>query len=196
MNTTSMIPRSLRYTGSLLLVFWLSLPPTMAASATSDSTYDQDTVIKEAADFFGEGAEGVADAIEKVFADMGRPNAYIKGEEVSGALVVGVRYGDGVLRTKRGATRKVHWTGPTIGFDGGANASKVFVLVYKLPRADAIYQRFPAVDGSFYLIGGAGVNYHQAGGIVLAPIRLGVGLRTGVNIGYMHYRRKKSWNPF
>ena len=161
-----------------------------------DDTYEQDTILKEAGDFFGSGAEGLADVIEKIFKDKGRPNAYIKGQEASGAIVIGARYGDGMLVRKAGGVAKVHWTGPSIGFDAGGNLSKVFVLIYNLPNTEAIFQRFPAIDGSFYFIGGVGANYHQMDNMVLAPMRFGAGFRAGVNIGYMHYRKEKSWNPF
>ena len=113
-----------------------------------------------------------------------------------GALGIGGRYGNGTLQMKGGGGASVHWAGPSIGFDAGANASKVFVLVYHLPNVDALFQRFPALDGSFYFVGGVSANYHQSGDIILAPIRLGAGLRAGVNIGYMKYTRKKTWNPF
>ncbi|WP_431050206.1 DUF1134 domain-containing protein [Roseateles sp. L2-2] len=179
----------------------LVLPPGLAvlpalAADNEDDTYDQDSVLKEATDFFGETTEGLAKVIEKAFKDQGRPNAYIKGQEASGAVTVGLRYGDGDLIMKRGGGGKVYWAGPSVGFDVGGNASKVFTLVYKLPKASAIYRRFPGVDGSLYYIGGAGVNYQRANGITLAPIRLGVGLRAGASVGYVHYRREKSINPF
>lgn len=169
---------------------------TVAAADSDKDTYDKDTTLKEAAAFFGESTEGLAKVIEKAFADHGRPNGYIKGEEVSGAIVLGLRYGNGTITLKNGGTRTVHWTGPSIGFDAGANAAKVFVLVYNLPAASAIYQRFPAVEGSFYYVAGAGINYQKKDKIVLAPIRLGVGLRGGVNIGYLSYSREKTWMPF
>jgi len=111
-------------------------------------------------------------------------------------MAVGLRYGDGTLRRKSGGRGKVYWSSPSVGFDAGGNAAKVFVLVYDLPSASAIYRRFPAVDGSLYYFAGVGVNYHRAQGITLAPIRLGVGFRAGVNVGYIHYRRSRSWNPF
>ena len=168
----------------------------LTLAQAEDDTYEEDTILKEADAFFGGGAEGLADVIEKLFKDMGRPNAYIKGQEVSGAIVIGARYGDGTLVRKAGGSTKVHWTGPTIGFDAGGNISKVFVLIYNLPNIEAIFQRFPAIDGSFYFIGGVGANYHQVGNLVLAPMRFGAGFRAGVNIGYMHYRKEKSWNPF
>lgn len=159
-------------------------------------TYDQKTILKETTDFFGDAAESVAKVVAKVFDDLGAPNGYIKGNEASGAVVIGVRYGDGQLALKNGGGRKVHWSGPSIGFDAGGNVSKTFVLVYHLPNTEALFKRFPAVDGSLYIVGGVSANYHQRDGIILVPIRLGAGLRSGVNIGYMHYTKNKTWNPF
>lgn len=170
--------------------------PALAADDEDDRTYDEDSILKAATDFFGSATEGLAKVIEKAFKEQGRPNAYVKGEEASAAITVGLRYGEGQLIMKGGGGARVYWAGPSIGFDLGANASKVFTLVYKLPRASAIYQRFPGVEGSLYYIGGAGINYQRLKGITLAPIRLGVGLRTGASVGYLHYRPNKSWNPF
>lgn len=169
----------------------------MAAESQKDEdTYDQDSIIKDATAFFGKGAEGVAKVIEKAFKDNGRPNGYIKGEEASGAIGIGLRYGNGTLHLKSGdKPTKVYWQGPSIGFDLGANASKVFVLVYHLPKASSIFQRFPGVDGSLYYIAGAGINYQRRDGITLAPVRLGVGWRAGASVGYMHYTRNKTLNP-
>jgi len=184
---------------SALLVGFVAATPVHATDSAPDSdknTYDQDSVLKDAEHFFGTSTEGLAKIIEKAFKDHGRPNGYIKGEEASGAITVGLRYGNGMLNLKNGKSRKVYWQGPSIGFDFGANASKVFVLVYHLPSSDRIYQRFPAVDGSFYYVGGVGINYQQRGDIILAPIRLGVGLRAGASIGYMHYTREKTYLPF
>ncbi|MEJ1958430.1 MAG: DUF1134 domain-containing protein [Nitrosomonadales bacterium] len=163
---------------------------------SNNDSYDKDSVLQAAKDFFGSSTEGLAKVIEKAFKEHGRPNGYIKGEEASGAITVGLRYGDGTLTLKNGGAQKLYWQGPSIGFDFGANASKVFVLVYNLSSSDKIYQRFPAVDGSFYYVGGAGINYQQRGSIILAPIRLGVGLRAGASIGYMHYTKEKTYNPF
>ena len=175
----------------------LGAPAVGALAADNDkNTYDEDSILKAATDFFGETTEGLAKVIEKAFKEQGRPNGYIKGEEAGAALTVGLRYGDGQLIMKSGGGARVYWAGPSIGFDAGANASKVFTLVYHLPRPSAIYQRFPGVDGSAYYVGGAGINYQRLNGITLAPIRLGVGLRAGVSVGYLHYRREKSLNPF
>ena len=180
-------------TKSAVLFLFLHLFLYTAPAAAED--YDKDTVLDDAVGFFGDGAEGLGQVVEKIFKELGRPNAIIKGEEASAAFTVGARYGSGQLSTKKGG-RTVHWTGPSIGFDVGANAAKVYVLVYNLPNIDALFQRFPALDGSLYVIGGVSANYHQSGKFVLAPIRFGAGLRMGVNVGYMKYTREKTWNPF
>ncbi len=169
--------------------------PAARAQESDQDTYSENEILAKAKDFFGMTTEGLAKAIEHVFGDLGRPNAYITGEEVSGAIGIGVRYGNGTLNRKTGGSRKVYWQGPTIGFDFGADASKMFILIYHLPDTDSLFQRFPAVDGSFYFIAGLGVNYQRSGGITQAPIRTGVGLRAGVNIGYMHYTKEYSWIP-
>lgn len=169
------------------------IPP---ARAEDDAkTYGEDEMFKKASAFFGKGSEGLAKVIEKAFKEQGRPNGYIQGEEASAALGVGLRYGEGRLTLKGGGGGKVYWAGPSIGIDAGANAAKVFTLVYNLPKVGAIYQRFPGVEGSLYWIGGVGLNYQALDGITLAPIRLGVGLRSGASVGYLHYRSKKSYNP-
>ena len=173
--------------------------PGHAADSSPDSdksTYDQESVLKDAERFFGSSTEGLGKIIEKAFKEHGRPSGYIKGEEAGGAVTVGLRYGSGMLSMKTGKSRKVYWQGPSIGFDFGANVSKVFILVYHLPSSDKLFQRFPAVDGSFYYVGGAGINYQQRDGVILAPIRLGVGMRAGASIGYMHYTREKTYLPF
>ena len=170
--------------------------PTWATAAQSEAnTYDKDTISHDMTEFFGSTTEGLAKVIEKAFAEHGRPNGFIKGEEGSAAVTIGVRYGNGTLTLKSGGSRKVYWSGPSIGFDLGANASKVFILVYHLNKTEDIFKRYAGVDGSLYYVGGAGINYQRRGSVVLAPIRLGVGLRAGASVGYMHYRREKSWLP-
>ena len=167
-----------------------------AWAADDDSkTYDQGTISHDVTEFFGSTTEGLAKVVEKAFQEQGRPNGTIKGEEASAALTIGVRYGNGHLNLKSGASRRVYWTGPSIGFDVGANAAKVFILVYHLASADDIFKRYGGVDGSLYYVGGAGINYQRRGSVVLAPIRLGVGLRAGASVGYMSYSKTKTWIP-
>ena len=161
------------------------------------NTYSRDEMVDVVSDFFGVTAEAAASVLERVFADLGRPVGYIAGEEVAGAAGVGLRYGEGYLTLKGDPDpQKVYWQGPSIGFDAGGNASRVFTLVYDLHEADRIYQRFPGVEGSAYFVAGLGVNYQRAGGITLAPIRSGVGLRAGANVGYLSYSERRNWLPF
>ena len=186
--------------GLLVVLLWLAGPVLAQESETTkeaeEATFNEEEIYQAAKEFFGETTEGLAKVIERVFADQGRPNAYIAGEEVSGAIGLGVRYGNGDIHFKSGiGGQKVYWQGPSIGFDLGGNASKVFVLVYNLNLLDDLFQRFPAGEGAIYVIAGLGLNYHRSGDIVLAPIRTGVGLRLGVNVGYMHYTREHSWVP-
>ena len=170
-----------------------SSPP--AAIAPGDS-YQQDDLIGAAEGVFGKGAEGLAGIIEKVLKDQGRPNAYIAGREASGAFVVGLRYGSGTLNHKVEGKREVYWTGPSVGFDVGGNAANSFVLVYNLYDTQDLYHRFPAAEGTAYLVGGFTASYMRWGNVVLIPIRLGVGYRLGVNAGYMKFSEKRTWLPF
>lgn len=156
----------------------------------ASSTFEEKDVLVAAEDVFGKGAEGAAKLIEKAFKDLGKPNAYIVGREVSGALVVGVRYGNGTLHHKIEGNMPVHWTGPSVGFDAGGDGSKTFTLVYNLDDTEQLFRRYPAVEGKVYVIGGFSANYHQRGNVVLVPIKLGVGWRLGANVGYLSYSKK------
>ena len=140
-------------------------------------------------------AESAGAAVEKLFKENGRPTAYIAGQEGSAAFIFGLRYGKGLMYMKNRPQQSVYWQGPSAGFDFGGNASRAFVLCYNLEYPDAIYRRFPGVEGSAYLIGGLGVNYQRADGITVAPIRAGVGLRLGANVGYLAYSRHQNIIP-
>lgn len=171
-------------------------PPSPEHRPVSQDTYTAEEIANVASNFFGETTEGLAKVIERVFAEQGKPNAYITGEEASGAIGVGLRYGRGTLNYKDGAGMPVFWQGPSIGWDLGGNASKVFTLVYKLRNTQDLFQRYPGVDGSLYFLAGVGVNYQKSDDVTLAPIRTGVGLRAGASVGYLHYTVKESWLPF
>ena len=168
------------------------------ASDQQARSYTADELVAAGSKELGIAAETLGGAIERIFADQGdSPTAYIAGEEASGAAGVGLRYGRGALHMKDlSAAQDVYWQGASIGWDAGGNASRVFTLVYGLYHPDMIYRRYPGVEGSAYLVGGLGVNYQQADGIVLAPIRTGVGLRLGANVGTMSYSRQRNIWPF
>ncbi|MFD1787838.1 DUF1134 domain-containing protein [Sphingomonas floccifaciens] len=167
-----------------------------AAAAEASGTYKRDDLLAAAEGVFGKGAEGLAGIVEKILKDQGEPNAYIAGREASGAFVVGVRYGSGVMTHRVEGTRQVFWTGPSLGFDVGGDASKVFVLVYNLYDTQDLFHRFPAGEGRVFFVGGFAATYLRRGNTVLIPIRLGVGWRLGANVGYMRFSEKSRWLPF
>jgi len=169
-----------------------------ASSTTAtnvDKTYQKGDVLDAAEGVFGKGAEGLAKLLEKVLRQQGEPNGYIAGREAGGAVVVGLRYGSGTLHHKVEGDMPVYWTGPSLGFDLGANGSKTFVLVYNLYDSGELFHRFPAAEGNVYVVGGFTASYLRRGDVVLIPIRLGVGWRLGANVGYMKFSRESKWMP-
>ena len=166
------------------------------ATTTADQTFKRDDLIGAGEGVFGKGAEGFASIIEKILKDQGQPNAYIAGREASGAFIVGLRYGSGIMTHKVEGQKPVYWTGPSVGFDVGGDANKVFVLVYNLYDTEELYKRFPAAEGRLYFVGGFAATYLRRGNVVLIPVRLGVGWRAGVNVGYMNFTHKSRWLPF
>ena len=159
-------------------------------------TFKPDEIIHEGHKFFGTVSRGLAEVVQQAVSRWGEPNGYVLGQEGSGAFVVGLRYGDGKLYTKNAGDRRVFWEGPSVGFDTGGEGARTMMLIYKLPATDAIYQRFAGIDGSAYFIGGFGMTALGNGKIVVVPIRSGVGLRLGANIGYLKFTPKATWNPF
>jgi len=170
-------------------------PVTTAAQAAGD-TYGEDDLIGAAEGVFGKGAEGLAKLIEDLLKKQGEPNGYIVGREAGGAFIVGARYGSGTLHHKVEGQQKVYWTGPSIGFDAGANAGNTFVLVYNLFDTEDLFKRFPSGEGQAYFVGGLTASYLRRGDVVLIPIRVGAGLRLGVNAGYMKFSKEQKWLPF
>ncbi len=145
--------------------------------------------------FFGGVSRGLAQVIEKAVSQWGLPNGYVLGEEAGGAFVAGLRYGEGVLYTKNAGDLKVYWQGPSIGWDFGGDGARSMMLVYNLPATEAIYERFGGIEGSAYFIGGFGMTALTNANVVLVPIRAGVGLRLGANVGYLKFTPKPTWNP-
>ena len=158
--------------------------------------YSSNEILDSGHRFFGTVSRGLAQVVEKAFSQFGQPNGYILGEEAGGAFVAGLRYGEGTLYTKNAGDLRVFWQGPSIGLDAGGEGARTMMLVYNLPATDAVYNRFGGIDGSAYFIGGFGMTALGAGNVVVVPIRAGVGLRLGANIGYLKFTPKPTWNPF
>jgi hypothetical protein len=170
-------------------------PPANSASGQG-GTFSADEIKGAGHRFFGRVSMEFAQVVEYAFQRAGRPNGYILGEEAGGAIVAGLRYGEGTLYTKDAGNHKVFWQGPSLGYDFGVEGSKTMVLVYHLQSPGEIFMTYPGIDGSAYFIGGVGVTFLKRDHITLAPIRSGVGLRLGANIGYLKYTREPTWNPF
>ena len=170
--------------------------PPPQRTAPGPANYGPDELVGAGHRFFGNVSRGLASVIERAVSQWGLPNGYILGEEGSGALVAGLRYGEGTLYTKNAGDLRVFWQGPSLGFDWGGDGARTMTLVYNLPATRAIYQRFGGIDGSAYIIGGFGMTALTANNIVLVPIRSGIGLRLGANIGYLKFTPQATWNPF
>ena len=168
-------------------------PPAAAAPQT---TVPRDDVFSAAEGLFGRGARGLGGILENILRDQGEPIAYITGQEASGAFMLGVRYGSGVMHHRIEGDRNVYWTGPSIGFDVGGDINKVFVLVYNLDDSQQLFRRYPGGEGHAYFVGGFSATYLRRGDVVLIPVRLGGGLRLGVNVGYMRFSERNRWLPF
>ncbi|VAV98262.1 FIG00782800: hypothetical protein [hydrothermal vent metagenome] len=188
------------FVATLFLTFGCASSSSAPAEPTSQpadkkSSFDQREVRSAMTDYFGVTAEAAGSVVERIFRDLGEPNGYIYGSEGSVAIGVGLRYGKGTLQMADGGQHKVYWQGPSVGWDVGGNGSKVFTLVYNIKNSEQIYQRFPGVEGSAYLVAGMGVNYQRSNTVTLAPIRTGVGLRLGANVGYLSYSKKRRYIP-
>ncbi len=172
------------------------VPVPAASPSASGQTFQRDDLIGAAEGVFGQGAEGLGRIIENILSEQGEPNGYIVGREVGGAFVFGLRYGSGTLHHRVEGMMPAYWTGPSLGIDAGANAGSTFVLVYNLHDSEELYHRFPAGEGAAYLVGGFNASYMRRGDVVLIPIRLGLGARLGVNVGYMKFSKRQRWLPF
>src|SRR5580693_550878 len=165
-------------------------------SRTPPHQYASGEIVDAGHHFFGDISKGLASIVERAADQWGRPNGYILGEEAGGAFIGGLRYGDGTLYTKDAGDVRVYWQGPSLGFDAGADGARTMMLVYNLPRTEAIFERFGGIAGSAYFVGGLGMTALTANNVVIVPIRSGVGLRLGANLGYLKFTSHPTWNPF
>jgi len=188
---------AIRFVTLVLVLAGLSTAPVKAEpnQPPAQTGYSSNELVDSGHRFFGTVSKGLAQIIERAVSQWGVPNGYILGEEGGGAFFAGLRYGEGMLYTKNAGDRKVYWQGPSLGFDFGGEGARTMVLVYNLPATEAIYDRFGGIDGSAYFIGGFGMTALTANNIVLVPIRSGVGLRLGANIGYLKFTPASTWNP-
>ena len=173
-----------------------ALPSQPALPPPTANQYSSNEIIDAGHHFFGSVSHGLAMVVEKAVSKWGLPNGYILGEEASGAFIGGLRYGDGTLYTRNAGDVRVFWEGPSFGFDFGAEGARTMMLVYSLPQTGAIFNRFGGINGSAYLVGGFGMTALSRSDIVVVPIRSGIGLRLGANVGYLKFTENPTWNPF
>ena len=182
------------------LLLTLGLAP-FAAQAQSgggsvSDTFAGEEIVETGGEFFGSVSQGLASLVERATSQFGLPNAYILGQEAGGAFFAGARYGEGTMYTRNQGEHAIFWQGPTVGIDFGGDGSKVMMLVYNLSSVQEAYERYPGVDGSAYVIGGLGMTVMKMKDVVIVPIRSGVGLRAGLNVGYLKFTDQPTWNPF
>lgn len=184
-----------RLLAPVLLVLLSSLPAA-AQSGPPPGSYTVNEIIGAGHRFFGGVSEGLAKVVERAVHQYGLPNGYILGQEGSGAIIAGARYGEGTLNTKNAGQMRIYWQGPSVGWDFGGEGARTMMLVYNLPSVNAVYQRFAGVNGSAYLVGGVGMTVLNSGNIYVIPIQAGLGARLGVNVGYLKFTERPTWNPF
>jgi hypothetical protein len=192
----------IRLAAAVLVLGVFSAAPAVAQSgpppgtlSANESRFNTSEIVNAGHNFFGTVSRGLAQIVERAVSTWGLPNGYVLGEEAGGAFVAGLRYGEGMLYTKNAGDLKVYWQGPSIGWDVGGEGARTMMLIYNLPNTGAIYERFAGIDGSAYFIGGFGMTALTAHNVVLVPIRSGVGLRLGANVGYLKFTPKATWNP-
>jgi hypothetical protein len=166
------------------------------ARADAPEPFSPEEIVDNGNRFFGSVSRGLAEGLQEAARRCGLPNAYILGQEASGAFVGGLRYGEGKMFTRNAGSQKLYWQGPSIGFDAGADGDRTMMLVYNLPETGAIFDRFGGLDGSAYFVGGIGFTALGAKGVVVVPIRTGLGWRLGVNLNYLKFTQRATWNPF
>jgi hypothetical protein len=180
--------------GSFAALASLSSPG--VAFADAPPTYSTNEIIDSGHRFFGAVSRGLAEVVQEAVRRWGQPNGYVLGQEASAAFFGGLRYGEGKMYTRNAGDQRVFWQGPSVGFDAGADGDRTMMLVYNLPTVDSIFRRFGGIDGSAYFIGGFGFTALGAANIVVVPIRSGVGARLGVNVSYLKFTPRATWNPF
>ena len=171
-------------------------PVATLAQEQRPAPFSPNELIDDGHRFFGTVSRGLAQTLEEAVRRFGQPNGYVLGQEASGAIFGGLRFGEGVMYTRNAGDLRVFWQGPSIGFDLGADGDRTMMLVYNLPATQAIYTRYVGVDGSAYFIGGFGFTALANDNVLVVPVRSGVGARLGFNIGYLKFTPQSTWNPF
>ncbi len=190
-----MMTRRQMLAGSVAAPFSSVFTASTRADTPPDS-FSPEEVVDSGHRFFGDISRGLAEVVQEACRRWGLPNAYILGQEASGAFIGGLRYGEGKMYTRNAGDQRIYWQGPSVGFDWGGDGDRTMMLVYNLPSVRAIFSRYGGVNGSAYFVGGFGFTALATTDSVVVPIRTGVGARLGVNVGYLKFTQNPTWNPF
>jgi hypothetical protein len=169
--------------------------PALAQNQPVTGTFTAKDLVAAGSQFFGQVSQGLASVVETAVSQYGLPNGYILGDEGSFAIIAGARYGEGTLYTRNAGQHHLYWQGPSIGADIGGTGDRVMMLVYNLPAVPAIYDRFVGVQGTAHVIAGFGMTVVARDNVTIVPIISGIGARLGVNIGYLKFTDRQTFNP-
>lgn len=188
----------------LMRTFWIALfmlisvasRPVTAQEVEKIENFSQSRLVIESAKFLGTTAESMAEIVGRLFAQYGPPSAVLRGEEVSAAIMLGLRYGRGEIEMQDGRREPIYWRGPSAGIDSGGSATKSFALIYGLNNPNDLHKRFVGIEGSAFYVGGVSANFLERDNVIVAPLRVGIGMRLGANIGYVKFSPEQGWFPF
>src|SRR3954453_22675200 len=68
-----------------------------ASNPGGPNSFNSNELVESGHQFFGSASRGLAMVLEEAVRRWGEPNGYILGQEASGAIVGGLRYGEGKL---------------------------------------------------------------------------------------------------
>ncbi len=126
---------------------------------------------------FDTPSKAIAQTLESVLSLFGPPNAYIIGNDVSGAFLVGGRFGTGFLHSTIAPPNPVRWRALSAGLGLGANYGRVVMLVYGIDKLEDIFGLYASLEGNFHVIIGANTSIMTRGPVSIIIISSGLGLR-------------------
>ncbi|MBE8191441.1 MAG: DUF1134 domain-containing protein [Alphaproteobacteria bacterium] len=182
---------------AILALLFVLASSAVFAEPNQVEDFSKNSVVVASAKYLGSTAESMAEAMDVIFNRYGAPDAIIRGEELGGGFIGTLRYGRGSLQFQTGGTHSIYWRGPSIGLPlpSGA-ASKNFILIYGAKTPKEVYKRFFGIEGSLIVGAGIALNYLQRDDVVVVPVRVGVGFRADVSVGYLKFTEKSGWFPF
>jgi hypothetical protein len=132
------------------------------------------TTIERGFDF---PSKAIAQTVEKVLSVFGSPNAYAIGNDVSGAFLVGGRFGTGLLHSAVGNPSPIRWRAISAGLGLGANYGRVVMLVYGLDKVEDMFGLYGSLEANLHVVLGANTSIVTRGPVTIVIVSSGLGLR-------------------